>query len=111
MAVRYEDMVFQPKAIAKRMRTFTDIGPDQTMKEWIQTLERGKNNIYDPYLPNRKYPRLTATDWKNKLSFSNIERIQSCCAKYMQHFGYEFMTEVDLEDKGKLGFKVMPDLN
>ena len=105
---RYEDLVFEPRHMAGHLRKFADVPQDESMDNWIKKLEEGEEAKYrNSFLTSKKFPKESVAQWKRKLSFAAIQRLQACCADYMKHFGYENVTEIELKNTSVLGFQPM----
>lgn len=98
LLVKYEDLVSQPEAMARRMCDFLNIEFDEAMLDGTQYKDGDGSN----WKQNSTYGTGThinknfADKWKSKLTPDEVRLIETLCYPEMKQMGYEF-TQKDVE--------------
>ncbi|XP_078596085.1 carbohydrate sulfotransferase 3-like [Branchiostoma floridae x Branchiostoma japonicum] len=94
--VRFEDIATSPLRVVKEMYAFVGIPPHKTVFRWVKNNTNVTRRIKDPY-SQRGNLKETTNSWRDRLTFSAVEKIQGVCGEAMRLLGYKI-----IKDKGQL---------
>ena len=108
MRIRYED--FALNSVGKTVTIFKDLGISITMevRNWLQSATSKDNakdlSIKQPWNLKRNVDSVL-TDWRNQLSFEQVEMIQERCGTVLKELGYKiFSNSTELKNLNNLHF-------
>ncbi|XP_035669198.1 carbohydrate sulfotransferase 1-like isoform X1 [Branchiostoma floridae] len=99
--LRYEDIGRNPIGLMKKVYKFIDTPSHENVTKWLQTHTKTSKKIKERRDPfgTKKDPEKTMNEWRTKLNFKDVQKIQSICKEAMYMHGYKFvMSESEMSD-------------
>ncbi len=94
LSIRYEDFLSNQEAVLRRVCSFFGIPFLPAMLDVTHSAEAQQISQLSALWESNRFPPLMANKdkFKQQLSITEIEAIESICADWMQQYGYERMT-------------------
>ncbi|XP_019622882.1 PREDICTED: carbohydrate sulfotransferase 1-like [Branchiostoma belcheri] len=89
--LRYEDAGRNPLGVMKKLYKLIDIPAHEDVTKWIHSHTKTSKKIKERRDPfgTKKDPNITMNEWRTKLSFEDVKKIQSICKEAIDMFGYQ----------------------
>ncbi|KAG2462677.1 CHST2 sulfotransferase, partial [Polypterus senegalus] len=89
MLVRYEDFIQDPVNRLKEIYSFINIPLIHGIKLFAFQMTRGPSGSFMPFVVSSRNSTITASAWRNGLTFSQISQVQELCSFSMDILGYK----------------------
>ncbi|XP_019613951.1 PREDICTED: carbohydrate sulfotransferase 1-like [Branchiostoma belcheri] len=111
--VRYEDVGLDPITTMARFYRLINIPMSRDVSKWLGSHTKTSKKLKDRKDPfgTKKDSEKTANEWRTRLSFQQVEIIQSECKEAMTLFNYKFVeSNEELKDISVSLYKKRPPL-